>query len=143
MTLDRIQSKLDVIKANLQKLDDIPQSSLEEFRADFRNIDATIHLLQTSIKVLIDLGGFLVAAHALPTPKTSHEVMERLEAAGLVPNGTAQRFSPIVGFRNRVVHLYDRVDDERVFDILTKHREDLTQVLGLVLSELERLEQNP
>jgi hypothetical protein len=41
MTFEQIQSRLDVLKANLEKLDKIPQSSFEEFASDFRNIDAT------------------------------------------------------------------------------------------------------
>lgn len=45
MTLEQIQSKLDVLKANLAKLDEIPQSSLAEFQSDIRNLSATIHLL--------------------------------------------------------------------------------------------------
>jgi hypothetical protein len=48
MTLDQIQSKLDVLRENLTQLDRVPQASLAEFRADFRNVSATLYLLQTS-----------------------------------------------------------------------------------------------
>jgi uncharacterized protein YutE (UPF0331/DUF86 family) len=61
-------------------------------------------------------------------------VFERLEEAGLLPPGTAARIGPIVGFRNRVVHLYGRIDERRVFEILTKHRRDLVEVLDLLLA---------
>jgi uncharacterized protein YutE (UPF0331/DUF86 family) len=90
--------------------------------------------------VLIDIGGYVVASHALPTPRTSHEIMERLEEAGYLPSGTASRFAPIIGFRNRVVHLYDRVDEERVYEILTQHRSELRDLLDLLLSALEEEE---
>jgi uncharacterized protein YutE (UPF0331/DUF86 family) len=42
--------------------------------------------------------------------------------------------TPIIGFRNRVVHLYDRVDERVVYDILTRHVRDLTDVLDLLLA---------
>jgi len=137
MTSEQIQSKLDRLRDNLARLDEIPQGSLEEFLADFRNVGAALYLLQTSIQALIDVASFAVAQRALPTPRTSHEVFERLEQAGLVPAGTAARAAPIVGFRNRIVHLYDRVDERRVYEVLTQHRRDVPELLDLVLAILD------
>ncbi len=134
MVLDEAHSKLDVLRTNLEQLDRIPLATYEEFTADFRNLAASLYLLQTSIQALIDYGGFLVASKALPTPRTSHEVFERLEEAGLLPAGTAAEIAPIIGFRNRVVHLYDRVDAKRVYEILTQHRKDLPKLLVAMLA---------
>jgi len=137
MTFEQIQSKLDLLKANLERLDEIPQASFEEFSSDFRNVSSTLYLLHTSIQALVDLGSWLVARNALPVPRTSHEVFERLEAAELLPAGVAARFAPIVGFRNRAVHLYDRIDERRVYEILTHDRADLPSLLDMLLAALE------
>ena len=61
-------------------------------------------------------------------------MFERLEEAGLLPAGTAAEIAPIVGFGNRVVHLYDRVDAKRVYEILTQHRSDLPKLLHAMLA---------
>lgn len=135
--MEQVQSKLDILKANLEKLDEIPQESFEQFSSDFRNLGAALYLLQTSIQALIDLASYLAAREALPAPRTSHEIFEGLEQAGFLPAGTARRAAPIVGFRNRIVHLYDRIDEERVFEILTVHRRDLVEILDLLLAALE------
>lgn len=140
MTIEQIQTKLDLLRSNLDQLQQIPQASLDEFRSDFRNVQAALHLLQTSIQALIDLAGILVARLALATPRTSHELFERLEEAGRLPPGTAARVAPIVGFRNRVVHLYDRIDEQRVFEIVTTHRADLLDMLDMLLAILEDVE---
>ena len=129
-----MQTKLDTLRSNLDKLDRIPQRSFEDFSSDFRNLESTLHLLQTSIQALIDVAAFRSAQKALPVARTSHEIFERLEEAGLLPAGTAARFAPIVGFRNRVVHLYDRVDERRVYEILTTHRIDIARLLDLLLA---------
>jgi uncharacterized protein YutE (UPF0331/DUF86 family) len=42
-----------------------------------------------------------------------------------------------VGFRNRVVHLYDRIDERRVYEILVQHSGDLAELLDLLLGALE------
>jgi uncharacterized protein YutE (UPF0331/DUF86 family) len=138
VTAEQVQTRLDVLRANLEKLARIPQESFEVFTGDFRNLEAALHLLQTSIQALIDLGSILLARNALPTPRTSHEVFEHLERGGLLPPGSAQRLIPIVAFRNRVVHLYDRIDERRVYEILTRHRRDLTDLLELILAVLDQ-----
>ena len=42
-----------------------------------------------------------------------------------------------MGFRNRVVHLYDRIDERRVHEILTRHRMDLLELLDQLLAHLD------
>jgi uncharacterized protein YutE (UPF0331/DUF86 family) len=137
MTSEQVQPKLDVLKDNLAKLAAIPQASYDVFSGDFRNVASALHLLQTSIQALIDLGSFLVVQRALPTPRTSHEIFERLEGAGLLPVGSAAAFAPVIGFRNRVVHLYDRIDERRVYEILVDHRQDLAKMLDQLLAVLD------
>lgn len=138
MTFEQAQSKLDILKVHLARLDEIPQSTFEEFSSDFRNVGAALYLLQTSIQALIDLGSYLVAQGSLAAPRTSHEVFERLEQAGHLPSDVARRMAPIIGFRNRVVHLYDRIDERRLYEILTVHRRDLIELLDLLLAAAEK-----
>jgi uncharacterized protein YutE (UPF0331/DUF86 family) len=137
MTVDEVQSKLDVIRDNLERMQQIPQASYAEFSADFRNLDSALHRLQTTIQALIDLAGFVVARRALNLPTSSRSVLQGLEAAGALPPGTSNRYAPILGFRNRIVHLYDRVDPQIVFRILREERADLEDLLRLLLAALD------
>lgn len=133
MTADELLAKAQLVRQNLEELDDIPQASLAEFNADARNLQATLHLLQTSIQALVDIGSFLSARFGLPTPRSSHDVFVQLEADRRLPKGTADRLTPMIGFRNRVVHLYDRIDPTKVYEILTQHRADFAECLRLLL----------
>lgn len=133
MSADPLQ-KAQLVRSNLEKLARLPQASYAEFAADFRNTEAALHLLQTSIQALIDMGSKACASLGLETPRTSFEVIERLEQAGRLPAGATQRFAPIVGFRNRVVHLYDRIDPELVHRVVVERRGDLLDLLDLLLA---------
>ena len=136
MTHDAVAAKLDIIRQNLERLAQLPQGSFAEFNADFRNLDSALHRLQTTIQALIDLASFIVSLRGLGVPATSLDTLEKLEGAGRLPPGSSQRFAPIVGFRNRVVHLYDRIDPEIVFGILTQHRADLKDLTALLVNAL-------
>lgn len=136
MTSMETLGKLAIVRDNLDKLGQLPQGSLEEFVADFRNIDSALHRLQTGIQALIDIASYVTARRGLGTPTSSADSLVKLEGAGHLPPGSAARFTPIFGFRNRVVHLYDRVDPEIVYRILTEHRSDLDELARLLLAAL-------
>jgi uncharacterized protein YutE (UPF0331/DUF86 family) len=136
VTDDGIPTKLAVVRENLEKLERIPQTSYREFSDDFRNLDSALHRLQTSIQALIDVACYIVALRGLGVPRSSFDALEQLEGAGLLPSGSAQRFAPIIGFRNRIVHLYDRVDPQVVYRILTQNRGDLADLAKLLATAL-------
>ena len=137
MTLDQVHSQLAILRDNLDKLSELPQDTYEEFCADFRNLDSALHRLQTSIQALIDIASFATAQKGLGAPKSSLESLQKLESAGHLPVGSTERFAPIIGFRNRVVHLYSSIDPRIVYDILTRERGDLEE-LGRLLVETVR-----
>lgn len=134
MSGNRIETKLAVLRDNLARLALIPQGTLDEFLADFRNVDSALHRLQTSIQALIDVGSYKCGRRGLTPPDTSRDILTALEHDGALPRGTAERFAPLFAFRNRVVQLYDRVDSARVYDVLTRHRQDLATLLDLLLA---------
>jgi uncharacterized protein YutE (UPF0331/DUF86 family) len=85
---------------------------------------------------LIDIACYTVALRGLGVPRSGLDALEKLEGAGLLPASSVQRFAPIIGFRNRIVHLYDRVDPEVVYRILTQNRGDLTDLAKLLATAL-------
>lgn len=135
-----VERRLEILRVNLERLAEIPQESFEVFSADFRNLDSALHRLQTSIQALLDIGAVLASRLGLPAPRTSIDILSNLEESGHLPKGSSAKFRPILGFRNRVVHLYDRIDEEIVYRILTEERGDLAELLDLFLDALERLE---
>jgi len=56
MTYEEVLAKAQIIRQNLADLGQIPQGSVAEFTADARNLQATRHLLRTSIQALIGIG---------------------------------------------------------------------------------------
>jgi uncharacterized protein YutE (UPF0331/DUF86 family) len=128
MTPEEIQTKLTQLAEALGKLRALPQSNLDDFRADDRNVDAALRRLQVAIQILIDVGSHLVARLGLGAPDSSRDLLERLERGGHLAPGSTVRFGKIFAFRNRIVHLYDRVDDAIVLEILRDHLGDLDEL---------------
>jgi uncharacterized protein YutE (UPF0331/DUF86 family) len=125
---EQVQAKLAQLADAIARLRQIPQGTLAEFRADDRNVDAALRRLQVSIQILIDVGSHIVSRLGLGAPETSQDLLDRLERAGRLPAGDAARLGKMFAFRNRIVHLYDRVDDEVVYEIMTQRLSDLEEL---------------
>jgi uncharacterized protein YutE (UPF0331/DUF86 family) len=126
--------KTQLVRTSLDKLQQLPQGTYDVFAADFRNTEASLHLLQTAIQALMELASAICASLGLETPRTGFEILERLENDRRLPAGSAVRFAPLIGFRNRVVHLYDRIDPQIVYRIVSERRRDLLELLELLLA---------
>lgn len=117
---EQVQAKLALLADAIAKLRRLLHASVDEFRIDDRTIDAAPRRLQVSLQILIDVGSHVVANLGLGAPETSGEILERLERAGRPPAGLSTRSGKMFSFRNRVVHFYDRVDDEVVYEVVNR-----------------------
>jgi len=120
-----IQTKIDVILDNLEKLCILRSKTYEDFISDFRNIDSCLHRLQTSIQALLDIGSYIIASLGLRTPNTNAEIIEILSENGYIPKDRAETFIRMCQFRNRVVHLYNHIDTKTLYEILVNDLEDI------------------
>jgi uncharacterized protein YutE (UPF0331/DUF86 family) len=102
----------------------IPQANFDEFVADFRNVEATKHLLQTAIEAMVDVCAHFVARLRLQAPENGARLVQVLAGHGWLPPENVSTYVNMIRFRNLVVHLYSTVDDRRVYEILRDHLDD-------------------
>lgn len=138
MKKEDIQTKIDVILDNLEKLKLISSKTYEEFISDFRNIDASLHILQTSIQALLDIGSYIIASLGLKTPNTNTEIIEILRDAELIPKDRTETYIKMSQFRNRIVHIYNHIDTETLYDILANELDDIKNFYTNLLTIIEK-----
>ena len=137
MRREDVESKLDIIPENLEKLRVLGAMSYEEFISDFRNIDSALHRLQTSIQALVDLGGYIIASLGLRTPGTSGEVIEILVERGLLSKEQRDRHVSMIQFRNRIVHFYNNIDLKILYQILQEELVDFRELYRIFIQIIE------
>ncbi len=134
---EKIQNKLDFIRSNLDKLNIMKKYSKEEFFSYFEHIYAAEHLIQTTIQALTDTANFIVASGKFRSPKNSVDIIDILYENKLLDMSQRDLFQKIIRFRNIVVHLYNGVNENMVFDLLQnnlKDLEDLYQILIVIIT---------
>ena len=133
MRKEDVQSKLDIIPENLEKLEILRAMGYEKFTPDFRNIDSALHRFQTSIQALVDIGGYIIASLGLRTPGTSGEVIDILVENGLVRVEQRDRYISMIQFRNRIVHFYNDTDLKILYQILQEELIDIRELYRTLL----------
>jgi uncharacterized protein YutE (UPF0331/DUF86 family) len=123
-----VQSKLDIIPENLEKLEILKAMDYEKFASDFRNIDSVLHRFQTSIQALVDIAGYIIASLGLRTPSTSAEVIDILVESGLLNEEQRDRCISMIQFRNRIVHFYNDIDLKILYQILQEELIDIREL---------------
>ena len=135
-----LRERFEYIKKCVSSLDGLlEERSIEEILDSFVLLSAVLHILQTSIQSLIDIGTRFLAEMGRKPPATYGEVGEALVEEGVFSRDDARLFKKIVGFRNIVVHRYLAIDLSLVRRIL--ERRLYYDIMRLALKLLERAEE--
>jgi len=121
----RILHKLQAITDSLSKLEELAQMGKDVFLTDFRSIDSAKYNLQTSIEAMIDICNHIISRKRLRVPATNVESFEVVSEAGLLPADALPVYRSMARFRNRIVHMYDDVDDSQIHEILQTRLDDI------------------
>ena len=135
---DKVRSKIQVIKDNLAKLNLIKSKEMDEFLEDPFLADAAVRLLQISIEAMLDISHHFVSRKHLGTPKSYRETIEMLALADILPREKLQTFTTMVKFRNRAVHLYDKINSEEVYQIIQCNLTDFDDFIRAIIQFLSK-----
>lgn len=136
--LQKIRQKLDFLRKNLRTLKTFQQMSLEEFTNDPINCLAATRVLQISIEAIIDIANHIIAREGLGIPKTYQEAIGLLIANGYLPKENESNYRNMIKFRNRVVHLYEEVDEKEVYRIIINNLDDFTDFIRVMVERYFR-----
>lgn len=117
---ESVDNKLFRLKEITKILDEFRVVSKEEFLKDDKLNSATMFNLLIGVTIILDVGQHLLAQCA---QRTAHEYKEAIKFLGeekIIPVPFAEANEKMASFRNMLVHEYDKVDLEQVYDYLQK-----------------------
>lgn len=133
---DRLRSLLGVISESVRQLDELGRLSEEHFLADFKHTESAKYLLIKATEAAIDTCNHLVARMGGRAPRDYADCFAVLEELDVLPAELTSRLRQMARFRNLLVHMYQEVDDRRVYRILRESLGDLEEYSRLVSRKL-------
>ncbi|HEY8909087.1 MAG TPA: DUF86 domain-containing protein [Desulfosporosinus sp.] len=132
---DIIQRKLSFIDLRLQNLETLKLMGRQDFLASFQAVDAAKYNLQVCIEALIDVSNHIVARERWGIPSTSAEAVKLIIQHGVLGKDKELSLVQMVKFRNRIVHLYQEVDDSEIYRILQENLNDIKSFIQAVMNK--------
>lgn len=132
---DILQRKLSFIDLKLHNLEILKHMERNEFLANFQSVDSAKYNLQVCIEALIDISNHIIARERWGIPGTSTEAVKLLIKHGVLNKDKELSIVQMVKFRNRIVHLYQEVDDSEIYRILHKNLDDIKDFIQAVISK--------
>ena len=133
-----VRRKVVLIGADLDALRPLSAKSFAEYaESSFDDVLAERYL-ERMIGRMIDINYHLVTEMGRPPPRDYHESLTQLAKIGVLPAEFAKEIAACAGLRNRIVHEYDEIDPERLFEGLRAAARDVPEYLRRVLEWLSR-----
>jgi len=115
--------------------------SFDEIAADFMKQATVERLLERIISRAIDINEHIIREQgdlAISPPKDYRETFIRLAELDIYPKDFADEIAKSVGTRNILVHEYDKVDYQRVYDSVKSCLKDYHAYLSYILTFLQK-----
>ena len=113
-----ITRKMSLILEDLAAMTRLSHLSREQYLKDSINEALAERYLERAIGRMIDVNFHLVTESGHAPPKDYHESFVLLGTLGVMTADLAKELAMASGLRNRIVHEYDDIDPERVYEAL-------------------------
>ncbi len=120
----RVRALLDRLGDELSHLRRLSTKPPSELLADPDLLAAVKYRFVVAIETCIDVGEHIVASEGLRAPVDFADTFAVLAEASFLPEGAIGPLQAMARFRNLLVHGYQRVNEERVVEILRTRLSD-------------------
>jgi len=110
-----VPSKLATLREYRRYLADWLSDSPEEFVGQPQRVASVRYAYQTIIECARDINDALLAKRAHISARSHADAFTRMAAQGMLPRELAERFQEHCRIRNRLVHQYNEVEDDRLY----------------------------
>jgi len=112
---DKVLSQLKLLEVDLRRLREKAALPEEAYLADLDAQDVVLRRFQTAIESCVNVGNHVIARLRLPLAEDYASVFTVLAQEGILRRELAERMAELARFRNLLVHLYWRADQQEIF----------------------------
>jgi len=104
-------------------------NSLDTLRNDIDLQDSVLHNLQLAIQGCIDIGSHIISDEGWGIAGSLGDILYTLRDRNVIEAELTERLVSMIGFRNILIHEYDDINIDIVYDVLQNRLKDIDQYL--------------
>ncbi|TYP53312.1 type VII toxin-antitoxin system HepT family RNase toxin [Thermosediminibacter litoriperuensis] len=134
-----IIERLELIQSYLKELEELKKFPKEEFLKSGIYTGAAESYLRRSLEAIFDIGRHILA-------KTGHidltleykSIAKGLQKENIVDEELGQKLLEMAGYLNRMVHLYNLITNEELYQIICDDLDDIKDFVKAIMTYLNR-----
>ena len=135
----RVTDKIMEIEKYLQELSEIIPGNFEEYQENLEKKAACERYFQKIIEATVDLTFLVIKENKLKTPEENKEALDILSSKEIISNKLSEKLKDTIGMRNFIIHQYEKLNDEIVFEALTEQLErDIKEFISSIKSAIKK-----
>jgi uncharacterized protein YutE (UPF0331/DUF86 family) len=134
----RLDQLLTLLAGDVRILRQLATTPLAEFTEDPRNYGSAERFLQLAIETTLSIGHHVIADAGLSQPSTYAEVFAVLGKEGVLDPEFAGALQPMASMRNRLVHHYEDIAAERIYEIIGSRLNDFDRFAEQIAAYADR-----
>ncbi len=131
-----VAERLAWIRQMLESVRSLPLDTYEHFVADARNPAAAESYLRRALEALLDLGRHILAKGFATAAPEYKDIGTKLVDVGILSRPQGVILRQLAGYRNWLVQFYHEVTTRELYEICTKHIDDITSLTEQLLEWL-------
>ncbi|MBI4588662.1 MAG: DUF86 domain-containing protein, partial [Candidatus Rokubacteria bacterium] len=132
VNLDRVRHLAGHLRNALRELQEIGQTPRDVFLRDSRAINSAKYLLIVAAEAVLDICNHLAARKGGRSPEDYADCIAILAEIGAIDEELKVRLIRMAKFRNLLVHLYWKVEDDEIHRVIQEDLADFDRYLASV-----------
>ena len=132
--LNRLFTEMD---ESLRKLRSLSKLSKDEFLDNYEKIDTAKYNFIVAIEAIIDICNRIISKQKLGLPQDYSDVIKLMSQREVVEGDLVGRLIEMVKFRNMLVHLYWKIENDRLYEYLKENLGDFEAFQGAIRKYLK------
>ncbi|MFW6266551.1 MAG: type VII toxin-antitoxin system HepT family RNase toxin [Halanaerobiales bacterium] len=130
--------RLNIIKNSIERLKKLSNISEAEFKSSDDYYAIAEHHLRRSLEAVLDIGRHICVKESLGKPQDYTEIFDILYKGGVLDKEFAERIRGMAGYRNRLVHMYNQVSRDELFQIIQERMLDFEKFTKEILEYINQ-----
>ena len=133
---DIVLSKASSVKKHIDRVQKKKAANFESFLKDPDCQDIILFNFQMAIQNCIDLAAHIISEEGFGVPGSNNEMLYLLEENKYISRDVTEKMVRAVGFRNRIVHEYGKIDLQQVYETANRDLKDIEEFLREIFLKL-------
>lgn len=136
---EKIIERLSDIKNAVLELEKFGKMDFEEFSKDNNNYNLSAYHLRIAIEAVLIIGTHILSRIPQNGKKKDYtQVILSLADYGVLSKEFSQKIKGMAGYRNRLVHLYWKIESKEIFSIIKENLSDFGEFIKYIEKFLSR-----